>query len=110
MALRELLLYIVLLLVISQMSSQSYQDEDQDIDLNQIPGSGGNGSSKVGIDCPKLCGERCKLHSRPNRCLRACGTCCDRCQCVPPGTSGNKEVCGTCYINMTTHRNESKCP
>ncbi|KAG5229931.1 snakin [Salix suchowensis] len=55
-------------------------------------------------------GHRCSLHSRPNMCTRACGTCCARCKCVPPGTSGNREVCGTCYTDMTTHGNKTKCP
>ncbi|KAJ0965383.1 hypothetical protein J5N97_026521 [Dioscorea zingiberensis] len=44
---------------------------------------------KVGngpIDCAGLCRVRCSKHSRPNVCIRACGTCCFRCKCVPPGT------------------------
>ena len=61
-------------------------------------------------DCGGLCKQRCSLHSRPNLCSRACGTCCVRCKCVPPGTSGNREVCGTCYTDMTTHGNKTKCP
>ncbi|XP_042053549.1 gibberellin-regulated protein 9-like [Salvia splendens] len=63
-----------------------------------------------GINCGGLCKTRCSLHSRQNTCLRACGTCCARCKCVPPGTFGNREMCGTCYTNMTTHGNKSKCP
>ncbi|KAK4760466.1 hypothetical protein SAY87_005359 [Trapa incisa] len=62
------------------------------------------------LDCGGLCKERCSLHSRPNLCLRACGTCCFRCKCVPPGTSGNRELCGKCYTDMTTHGNRTKCP
>ncbi|XP_073316376.1 snakin-2-like [Primulina huaijiensis] len=62
------------------------------------------------IDCGGLCEARCSLHSRPNLCTRACGTCCARCKCVPPGTSGNRELCGTCYTDMTTHGNKTKCP
>ncbi|GMI96854.1 hypothetical protein HRI_003354700 [Hibiscus trionum] len=61
------------------------------------------------IDCDEACGERCKLSSRPNLCKRACGTCCDRCHCVPPGTSGNYDVC-PCYRDMTTHGGRHKCP
>ncbi|XP_076957962.1 uncharacterized protein LOC143633572 [Bidens hawaiensis] len=61
-------------------------------------------------ECYPLCLVRCKLHSRQNVCLRACVTCCDRCKCVPPGQSGNREVCGTCYTNMTTHGGRPKCP
>ncbi|KAF9623751.1 hypothetical protein IFM89_005258, partial [Coptis chinensis] len=33
-----------------------------------------------------------------------------RCKCVPPGTFGNKEMCGKCYTEMTTHGNRPKCP
>ncbi|XP_027339125.1 snakin-2-like [Abrus precatorius] len=62
------------------------------------------------IDCGGLCKSRCSVHSRPNLCNRACGTCCVRCKCVPPGTSGNRELCGTCYTDMTTHANKTKCP
>ncbi|KAL8529780.1 hypothetical protein ACS0TY_007004 [Phlomoides rotata] len=62
------------------------------------------------VDCSGLCKHRCSLHSRPNICLRACGTCCVRCKCVPPGTYGNREMCGKCYTEMTTHENKPKCP
>ncbi|GMJ04223.1 hypothetical protein HRI_004091500 [Hibiscus trionum] len=65
---------------------------------------------KTRKDCIPLCGERCKLHSRINLCLRACITCCDRCKCVPPGTYGNREMCGKCYTEMKTHNDKPKCP
>ncbi|XP_044506883.1 gibberellin-regulated protein 14-like isoform X2 [Mangifera indica] len=61
-------------------------------------------------DCLPICGGRCKLHSRKNLCVRACVTCCDRCKCVPPGTYGNRELCGKCYTDMTTRNNKPKCP
>uniref|UniRef100_A0A5B7C239 Putative snakin-2-like n=1 Tax=Davidia involucrata TaxID=16924 RepID=A0A5B7C239_DAVIN len=61
------------------------------------------------MDCDGACTARCQLSSRPRLCKRACGTCCARCNCVPPGTSGNLEVC-PCYANMTTHGNKRKCP
>lgn len=64
----------------------------------------------VAADCIPLCEQRCKLHSRKRVCMRACTTCCDRCKCVPPGTYGNRERCGKCYTNMTTHGNRIKCP
>ncbi|XP_022858014.1 gibberellin-regulated protein 11-like, partial [Olea europaea var. sylvestris] len=59
--------------------------------------------------CGKECGRRCQLSSRPNLCHRACGTCCKRCNCVPPGTAGNQDVC-PCYAKMTTHGGRKKCP
>ncbi|KGN59629.1 gibberellin-regulated protein 14 [Cucumis sativus] len=64
----------------------------------------------LGKACYPECGRRCQLHSRKKICLRACLTCCDRCKCVPPGTYGNREVCGKCYTDMTTHGSRSKCP
>nr|ABK22062.1 unknown [Picea sitchensis] len=61
------------------------------------------------IDCNAACGERCTKASRHNMCLRACGTCCARCNCVPPGTSGNQDLC-PCYASLKTHGNRPKCP
>ncbi|CAA0827691.1 Gibberellin-regulated protein 11 [Striga hermonthica] len=61
------------------------------------------------IDCGASCKVRCSLSSRPNLCKRACGTCCSRCSCVPPGTSGNYETC-PCYAKLTTRGNKRKCP
>ncbi|KAJ4843671.1 Gibberellin-regulated protein 1 [Turnera subulata] len=61
------------------------------------------------MDCGSACVARCQLSSRHNLCLRACGTCCARCNCVPPGTSGNQETC-PCYASLTTHGGRRKCP
>ncbi|XP_010536389.1 PREDICTED: gibberellin-regulated protein 1-like isoform X2 [Tarenaya hassleriana] len=61
------------------------------------------------IDCGSACFTRCKLSSRPRLCHRACGTCCKRCNCVPPGTAGNYEKCH-CYATLTTHGGRRKCP
>ncbi|KAI3464838.1 hypothetical protein Pfo_021501 [Paulownia fortunei] len=61
------------------------------------------------LDCGAACARRCRLSSRPRLCHRACGTCCARCNCVPPGTSGNLNFC-PCYAYMTTHGNRLKCP
>ncbi|OIW03541.1 hypothetical protein TanjilG_30961 [Lupinus angustifolius] len=67
------------------------------------------GSLLQHIDCNGACSARCRLSSRPNLCHRACGTCCRRCNCVPPGTAGNHEVC-PCYASLTTHGGKRKCP
>ncbi|CAJ2642942.1 gibberellin-regulated protein 11-like [Trifolium pratense] len=61
------------------------------------------------IDCNGACAARCSKSSRPNLCHRACGTCCRRCNCVPPGTSGHQEMC-PCYYNQTTRGGKRKCP
>ncbi|KAK8951299.1 Gibberellin-regulated protein 1 [Platanthera zijinensis] len=52
---------------------------------------------------------RCRKASRKNVCTRACGTCCFRCHCVPPGTYGNKNAC-PCYAGLRTHGRKPKCP
>ncbi|XP_043710066.1 snakin-2-like [Telopea speciosissima] len=61
------------------------------------------------IDCGAACATRCQQSKRPRLCQRSCGSCCFRCQCVPPGTSGNYEAC-PCYATMTTRGNKPKCP
>ncbi|CAA7397954.1 unnamed protein product [Spirodela intermedia] len=60
-------------------------------------------------DCGRACSARCRKASRWRMCTRACGTCCRRCNCVPPGTAGNRDVC-PCYAKMTTHGGRLKCP
>ncbi|XP_058087902.1 gibberellin-regulated protein 9-like isoform X2 [Magnolia sinica] len=66
-------------------------------------------SHKSKINCPYACARRCRKSSRKNVCTRACGTCCMRCKCVPPGTYGNKSVC-PCYAKLKTHGHRPKCP
>eukprot|EP01018_Ginkgo_biloba_P038628 Gb_34858 [translate_table: standard] len=53
-------------------------------------------------NCKATCSMKCQEASFNDRCIRACGTCCAKCNCVPPGITGNKEVC-PCYANMKTH-------
>ncbi|CAL0323853.1 unnamed protein product [Lupinus luteus] len=68
-----------------------------------------HGSLLQQIDCNGACTARCRLSSRPRLCQRACGTCCRRCNCVPPGTAGNQKLC-PCYASLTTHGGTRKCP
>ncbi|XP_076949253.1 snakin-2-like [Bidens hawaiensis] len=74
--------------------------------VNELDGKSVTASK---INCGSACKGRCRLSSRPNLCHRACGTCCARCNCVPPGTSGNQKVC-PCYYNLRTHGGKRKCP
>ncbi|GMH03265.1 hypothetical protein Nepgr_005104 [Nepenthes gracilis] len=74
-----------------------------------VNASGSGASLAYKINCGQACRVRCSLASRHKICLRACGTCCARCLCVPPGTSGNQKVC-PCYYYMTTHGGRRKCP
>ncbi|KAJ0085741.1 hypothetical protein Patl1_07828 [Pistacia atlantica] len=61
------------------------------------------------INCSNACSRRCKESSRKKICHRACKACCKRCNCVPPGTYGNKKAC-PCYASLRTHGNKPKCP
>ncbi|MQL78212.1 hypothetical protein Taro_010636 [Colocasia esculenta] len=115
MALRELLLtgcLLLFLVAVVEISTHNLPVDGGD-QYQQEQGHREGGRRLVQgapIDCGEKCAVRCSLHSRPNVCTRACGTCCARCNCVPPGTSGNRELCGNCYANMTTHGNRTKCP
>ncbi|XAR61661.1 hypothetical protein NMG60_11016141 [Bertholletia excelsa] len=92
------------LLVVSLLLLHLAEAEDHATAANGL-----EASSVQKLDCGAACDARCRLASRQKMCKRACGTCCARCNCVPPGTSGNQEVC-PCYYNMTTHGGRRKCP
>ncbi|KAK1643869.1 hypothetical protein QYE76_061674 [Lolium multiflorum] len=62
--------------------------------------------------CDGKCQVRCSKASRHDDCLKYCGICCAACNCVPSGTSGNKDEC-PCYRDKTTGkgaRKRPKCP
>ncbi|XP_047323473.1 gibberellin-regulated protein 1-like [Impatiens glandulifera] len=107
---------MVMLLVFSLAHQVSSSDDQKKVDNgNQYATQvniGGTNRKLLPLQssCESLCEVRCSLHSRPNLCKRACGTCCYRCKCVPPGTYGNREMCGKCYTDMKTHGNKNKCP
>ncbi|KAJ0963922.1 hypothetical protein J5N97_029044 [Dioscorea zingiberensis] len=70
-----------------------------------------NGSSLVQtMNCGEACKVRCSKSWKPKMCKRACGTCCARCNCVPPGTSVYTRGMCPCYATMTTHGGRLKCP
>ncbi|XP_061355819.1 gibberellin-regulated protein 1-like [Gastrolobium bilobum] len=79
------------------------------VDADQRAFAPAKGTVLQQIDCNGACAARCRLSSRQKLCHRACGTCCRRCNCVPPGTAGNEDVC-PCYATLTTHGGRHKCP
>uniref|UniRef100_A0A7N0TQ18 Snakin-1 n=1 Tax=Kalanchoe fedtschenkoi TaxID=63787 RepID=A0A7N0TQ18_KALFE len=59
--------------------------------------------------CDSKCGVRCLKAGYKERCLKYCGICCGKCQCVPSGTYGNKDEC-PCYRDMKNSKGKPKCP
>ncbi|CAO2815536.1 unnamed protein product [Amaranthus hypochondriacus] len=96
----SLLLSLFVLQLVHAMESETTS--------NHVGSNTGNVSESK-IDCGAACAVRCSATKRPNLCKRACGSCCSRCNCVPPGTSGNYEAC-PCYAGLTTHGTRKKCP
>ncbi|KAH7685396.1 Gibberellin regulated protein [Dioscorea alata] len=78
------------------------------LELDAINGGSCSAGTQT-IDCIGKCQYRCSKASRHNMCINACMVCCERCNCVPPGTSGNRDVC-PCYAKMKTHGGRLKCP
>nr|QLH55394.1 snakin 4 [Allium cepa]QLH55398.1 snakin 4 [Allium cepa] len=59
--------------------------------------------------CDSKCKVRCSKAGVQDRCLKYCGICCAKCNCVPSGTYGNKDEC-PCYRDMVSSKNKPKCP
>ncbi|KAJ1375208.1 Gibberellin regulated protein [Sesbania bispinosa] len=97
------------LLVASLLLSFLLLHDAADQTISQVQAQAQGYSLLQKIDCDGACAARCRLASRQRLCHRACGTCCRRCNCVPPGTAGNQEVC-PCYASLTTHGGRRKCP
>ncbi|RWR83486.1 hypothetical protein CKAN_01224200 [Cinnamomum micranthum f. kanehirae] len=98
--------FLVLLILLIQVFAEAA--------LENVDGGGETGAlykkyHNSKINCPHACAKRCRSASRKNVCTRACGTCCMRCHCVPPGTYGNRNAC-PCYASLRTHGGKPKCP
>jgi len=60
--------------------------------------------------CGGKCSVRCSKADRTHEeCLEDCDICCQKCNCVPSGTYGNKDEC-PCYRDMKNSKGGSKCP
>ncbi|KAG2569727.1 gibberellin-regulated protein 11-like [Panicum virgatum] len=102
----------LLLLLLLVLGAAETTEANAAVDPNQerqVPWSAAPAPSPMNINCRSACASRCALSSRPNLCNRACGSCCARCNCVPPGTSGNYHMC-PCYAAITTRGGRPKCP
>ncbi|XP_002510532.2 gibberellin-regulated protein 1 [Ricinus communis] len=106
MAISKLLIASLLVSLLLVLSFAEADDHPSGVNSNLAASSY---SPPKKIDCGSACTARCQLSSRPRLCKRACGTCCARCSCVPPGTAGNYDAC-PCYASLTTHGGRRKCP
>ncbi|XP_022144284.1 snakin-2-like [Momordica charantia] len=102
-------LIVASLLLFSLLFLHAAADDHPALQVESVDQAGISPSTPYKMDCGGACAGRCRLSSRPRLCNRACGTCCQRCNCVPPGTSGNHHLC-PCYAAMTTHGGRPKCP
>ncbi|KAK2660177.1 hypothetical protein Ddye_006710 [Dipteronia dyeriana] len=59
--------------------------------------------------CDSKCKVRCSKAGVYDRCLKYCGICCEKCNCVPSGTYGHKDEC-PCYADMKNSKGKPKCP
>ncbi|KAJ4836230.1 Snakin-1 [Turnera subulata] len=66
-------------------------------------------SSAASDFCGSKCAVRCSKAGVKDRCLKYCGICCEKCNCVPSGTYGNKHEC-PCYRDMKNSKGKPKCP
>uniref|UniRef100_A0A453TDF6 Gibberellin regulated protein n=1 Tax=Aegilops tauschii subsp. strangulata TaxID=200361 RepID=A0A453TDF6_AEGTS len=63
------------------------------------------------LDCPKVCLGRCANNWKNEMCNDKCNVCCQRCNCVPPGTGQDTRHICPCYDQMTNpHNGKLKCP
>ncbi|CAN8312951.1 unnamed protein product [Cochlearia groenlandica] len=106
------------LLLLSQVLGDIYSSSnDESSSVSQIQSNDENETAAFKrthhrhprIHCGHACARRCRETSRKKVCLRACGSCCAKCRCVPSGTSGNTASC-PCYARLRTHGNRLKCP
>ncbi|CAO2828208.1 unnamed protein product [Amaranthus hypochondriacus] len=58
--------------------------------------------------CGSKCAVRCSKAGHDN-CIKYCHICCQKCNCVPSGTFGNKHEC-PCYRDMRNSKGNPKCP
>ncbi|KAL2933205.1 Gibberellin-regulated protein 8 [Bienertia sinuspersici] len=59
--------------------------------------------------CNSKCSGRCALKGVHSRCMKYCMMCCDKCRCVPSGTSGHLDEC-PCYRDWKAPNGRPKCP
>ncbi|QHO36648.1 hypothetical protein HN51_029927 [Arachis hypogaea] len=95
-----LVLFIICLIFIQELEIHGLEIHGENQDM---------AAAHQHIDCGGKCGYRCSKAGRPKMCMRACKTCCQRCNCVPPGTARNQNAC-PCYASLTTHGGKLKCP
>ncbi|XP_059077649.1 cypmaclein-like [Cryptomeria japonica] len=101
------LLTLLLIVQAWKVSTHAVEDDVKYVEIDV--GENSYGGVKDQIDCDKECNRRCSKASLHDRSLKYCGICCEKCNCVRPGTSGNEDVC-PCYANLKNSKGGHKCP
>ncbi|XP_024537243.1 uncharacterized protein LOC9649775 isoform X2 [Selaginella moellendorffii] len=98
---------LVVLLVVVLMMQQHCQGGD--VGENHPSSALTTARRLQNINCGSACDYRCSKADAHDRCIKYCNICCGKCNCVPPGTYGNKETC-PCYNNLKNSKGGPKCP
>ncbi|GLJ27787.1 hypothetical protein SUGI_0545350 [Cryptomeria japonica] len=102
-------LTVLFIVQVWKVSTHAVEDNVKFVELQTDVGDNSYGGVKAHIDCDKECNRRCSKASLHNRCLKYCRICCEKCNCVPPGTYGYGDVC-PCYANLKNSKGGHKCP
>ncbi|CAN8311928.1 unnamed protein product [Cochlearia groenlandica] len=65
--------------------------------------------STADSSCGEKCNVRCSKAGQHELCIKDCNICCEKCNCVPSGTYGNKDEC-PCYRDIKNSKGGPKCP
>ncbi|KAE9618358.1 hypothetical protein Lal_00047882 [Lupinus albus] len=77
--------------------------------IHELEINGGNQPiMAAAIECGEKCNFRCSKSSDKD-CLTNCIFCCGKCNCVPSGTSGNRQEC-PCYDTWPNYLGDPLCP
>ncbi|KAJ3672273.1 hypothetical protein LUZ60_006994 [Juncus effusus] len=80
------------------------------VDDNIVMSNGRSLLQNPPLNCSSACQTRCSRNWKNKMCLKMCGVCCNKCNCVPPGTGQDTRNLCPCYDQMRSPAGKLKCP